>query len=133
MSIDIEALVVNFLLAQPSVTAIVAGHVYTDMPHDRVYPVVLVSRTGGGAIYKNHLENAEVSISAFGGTHKVAYNLANECLSTMSAALVGAYPEGCVTKVKAEAITYEPEPDSTDPQGHGRPRFTVSVIVTAHP
>lgn len=133
MSVDIEAVVVAFLLARSSVTAIAGNRVYTDLPHKPDYPLVLVSRTGGGSIYKNHLEEAELSIGALGTTHKVAYKLAKECISTMSDALVGAHPDGCVTKVKVSGLAYEPEPDSSDQQGHARPRYAVSVTVTAHP
>ncbi len=133
MAIDVEALVVNFLRAQPTITAVVNDRVYTDRPHQPTYPMVLVNRTGGGCIYKNHLDSAEMSIQALGGTHKVAYSLAAECIATMAASLVGKHPEGVATKVRAAAVAYEPEPDSTDPQGHSRPRFSVSVVVTAHP
>lgn len=133
MSIDVEALVANFLRGQTSVTDIVEDRVYTDLPHKREWPLVLVNRTGGGSLYKDWLEAAEVDVSAYGGTHKLAYLLAGACLSAMTGAMVGAHPEGVVTKVKASATAYEPEPDSQDPQGHARPRFTVSVVVTAHP
>ena len=133
MAIDVEALVVTFLRAQTSVTAICGDRVYTDMPHTRDYPLVLVNRTGGGSLYKNHLDSAEMSIQSFGGTHKVAYNLAATCLKSMATLIVGQHPDGVVTKVKTSAIAYEPEPDSTDPQGHARPRYLVSVVVTTHP
>lgn len=133
MAIDIEALVVNFLLAQTTITAVVTDRVYTDRPHQPAYPMVLVSRTGGGSIYKNHLDSAELSIQTLGGTHKVASRLASDCITAMAASLVGKHAEGVVTKLKTAVIAYEPEPESTDPQGHSRPRFTVSVVVTAHP
>jgi Protein of unknown function (DUF3168) len=133
MSIDVEALVANFLRGQTAVTDIVEDRVYTDLPHKREYPVVLVNRTGGGSLYKNWLEAAEVEISAYGGTHKLAYLLASACMSAMTGAMVGTHPEGVVTKVSASATAYEPEPDALDPQGHARPRYVVSAVVTAHP
>ena len=133
MSVDVEAILVTFLRAQADITAVVSDRVYTDLPHKRDYPMVHVTRTGGGYTYKNHLEEAEMSIDVFGGTHKVAYNLANLCLSTMAKGLVGSHPEGAITKVKTSAVAYDPEPDSADPQGHARPRYSVSAVVTAHP
>jgi hypothetical protein len=133
MSIDIEALVVHFLQAQPEVIALVNDKVYTDMPHDRPYPLVLVNRTGGGSIYRNHLEEAEVSLSAYGGTHRQSYVLMDVCLSAMQDALVGAHPEGVVTKFRASSYAYEPDPDSADKSGHARPRYTATAAVTAHP
>ena len=133
MAIDVEALVVSFLRAQSGVTTIVADRVYTDLPHERTYPLVRVSRTGGGSLYKNWLEAAELVLDAYGGTHKLAYNAAQACLLAMSTALVGAHIEGVVTKVEATAVAYNPEPESADPSGHARPRYTVSATVTAHP
>ena len=132
MSIDIEALVATFLRGQSAVTDVVVDRVYTDIPHKPNYPLVLVNRTGGGAIYKNYLEAADVDVHAFGGTHKLAYSLANQCIVSM-ADMVGSHADGVVTKVKVSAVVYDPEPDSTDPQGHARPRFTVNATVTAHP
>lgn len=133
MSIDIEALVATFLRGQTAVTDITLDRVYTDLPHQRVYPLVLVNRTGGGSLYRDWLEAAEVEISAYGGTHKLAYTLASACMSIMAAAMVGAHAEGVVTKVKAETVAYNPDVESADPQGHARPRYTVSATVTAHP
>jgi hypothetical protein len=133
MSIDVEALVANFLRGQTAVTDIVADRVYTDLPHDKEYPLVLVNRTGGGSLYKDWLEAADVELNAYGGPHKLAYSLASACISAMTSAMVGSHAEGVVTKVKAGSIAYKPEAESPDSQGHSRPRFTVDVVVTAHP
>jgi uncharacterized protein DUF3168 len=131
--IDVEALITTYLRAQTEIVALVADRVYSDMPHERTYPLVLVTRVGGSHIYKNHLEEADVEISAYGGTHKQAYTLAYTCLSTMASGIVGSHQDGVVTKVKGIAVSYSPEPDSQDPQGHARPRVLLSATVTAHP
>lgn len=131
--IDIEALLTTFLRGQTIVSDLVVDRVYSDMPHDRVYPLVLVNRTGGGMLYKNHLEEADVEISAYGGTHKQAYALAAACVTAMASSIVGSHSDGVVTKVKATSTSYSPEVDSQDPQGHSRPRVIVSATVTAHP
>ena len=133
MSVDVEALVATFLRGQTTVTDLAADRVYTDMPHKRLWPLVLVTRLGGRNLYKNHLEAIEVEIAAYGGTHKAAFNLAQACITSMASALVGSHTEGVVTRVRAEAIAYEPDPDSADQEGHSRPRYTVSAVVTTHP
>lgn len=133
MSIDVEALVATFLRGQAAVTALVADRVYTDLPHQRTYPLVLVTRTGSTSLYRNWLEQIDIEISAYGGTHKLAYQLANTCLSAMAADLPGGHADGVVTKFEAASTAYEPEPDSTDPSGHARPRYTCAAVVTAHP
>ncbi len=133
MSVDVEGLVATFLRGQAAVTDLAADRVYTDMPHKREWPLVLITRLGGRSLYRNWLEAIDIEISTYGGTHKAAYNLAQACITTMAAALVGTHTEGVVTKVSAEAVAYEPDPDSADQQGHSRPRYTVSATVTAHP
>lgn len=133
MSVDVEAMIATFLRGQSAVTDICGDRVYTDLPHERQYPLVLINRTGGSSLYKDWLEAAEVEISTFGGPHKLAYTLASACISAMTSAMVGSHAEGVVTKVKAGAIAYNPDPDSADQQGHSRPRYTVSATVTAHP
>lgn len=133
MSIDVEALLATFLRGQAAVTDIAGDRVYTDLPHKREWPLVLITRTGGHALYRNWLEAIDVEISAYGGTHKAAFLLAQACVQSMATAMVGAHIEGVVTKVKAEALAYDPDPDSADQQGHTRPRYTVAAVVTAHP
>lgn len=133
MSVDIEALLATFLRGQSDITDVTEDRVYTDLPHERKYPLILITRTGGGYIYAHHLDAAEVNLDVYGGTHKLAQSLAGTCMSIMAAGLVGAHPEGVVTRIQANGIAYNPEPDSTDLQGHARPRYTVSATVTVHP
>lgn len=135
MAVDVEQLVVGFLRGQPDVTALVEDRVYTDLPHSdtRKYPLLLVQRTGGGFTYKQWLDSAQLTVGCYGGTHRLAQQIAGAVLSTMDAALVGQQPEGVVTKVTATSTVYEPEPDSVDSSGHARPRFTVALTVITHP
>lgn len=130
--VDVEALVTTFLRGQPEVIAICGDRVFTDLPHARQYPLVTVSRVGGGSLYKNHLEAAEIEVQCYGGTHRTALQLAQACMSTMAADLCGEHAEGVVTKVKITATAYDPEAESADPSGHARPRVVVSAVVTAH-
>ncbi len=135
MPVDVEQLLVNFLRNNPDVFALVADRVFTDLPHDRVnaYPCLLVTRTGGGYIYKRFLDAPEVTVSSYGGTHKLAQQIAGTVITAFDSSLVGGHPEGVVTKVSVGTITYEPEPDSADPSGHARPRFTLACTVITHP
>lgn len=133
MAVDVEALLANFLRGQSAITDVTGDRVYTDLPHKREYPLILITRTGGGYIYRHHLDAAEVTFDVFGGTHKLAQSLAGTCMSTLAAALVGAHDEGVVTRISSDAIAYNPEPDSADASGHARPRYTVSAVVTVHP
>jgi hypothetical protein len=133
--INVELILSAFLRAQPEVTALVEDRIYTDLPHTRTYPLVVFSRTGGGYTTKQPywLESAEITLEAWGGTHKQAQLIASTCLDVMSARLRGRYPEGSVTGLAETALAYEPEVDLSDDSGHSRPRYVLTANVLAHP
>jgi hypothetical protein len=135
VAVDVEQLVVGFLRGQDDITTLVADRVFTDLPNseNRKYPLLLVQRSGGGFTYKRWLDAAELTVGCYGGTHKLAQQIASAVISTMDATLVGQQPEGVVTKVSVGSTVYEPEPDSVDLSGHARPRFTVTLTVITHP
>lgn len=135
MSVDVEAMITRHLRATPAVTAIVTDRVYTDLPHQRVYPLVLVQRTGGGPLISrpaNWLDEAEMGLDFYGGTHKLAHTLMHTCMAALSQ-LPGVQPEGVVTIVRNAIVSYTPEDESSDDAGHARPRFQVRVNVVTHP
>lgn len=135
MTVDVEALVSTFLRGQSAVTDLCGDRVYTDLPHKRIYPLIVLTRFAGGFVVNRPmwLEQAQLQLDAFGGTHKQAYNLYATAMGVMAVRLVGEHPEGVVTGVTTESIHYNPQDDFTDDRGHARPRFTVSFTVTAHP
>lgn len=133
--IDVEQMLSRFLREQTEISDVVGDRVYTDLPHGRTYPLVLVQRTGGGFLINRPqwLEDCQVTIDVYGQTHKQAQSLASNILATMGSRLRGSYPEGCVTAVRGTEMAYNPEPESLDDSGHGRARFTVQASVLAHP
>jgi hypothetical protein len=133
--IDIEAIVSAFLRDQSELTALVDDRIYTDMPHERTYPLVLFNRTGGGYLTGQPywLESAQLTFQVFGGTHKQAQVIATACLDAMAGGLRGAYPQGCVTAMRETDLAYEPDVDVFDEKGHSRPRYVLSATVIAHP
>jgi uncharacterized protein DUF3168 len=135
MSVDVEALVSTFLRGQAAVTALVGDRVYTDLPHKRTYPLILLSRIAGGFLTNRPmwLEQADIQLDAFGGTHKQAWTLQATAMGLLHAQLAGEHPDGVVTFVATDSVIYNPEDDFTDERGHARPRYTVTFTVTAHP
>lgn len=134
--VDVEALVTTFLRANAEVVAVVSDRVYTDLPHKPTYPLILATRTGGGFTTSRPLwlDAAEVTVAAYGGTHKVAQSLMSTVLGALTAdSFRTNHALGCVTKVSVGEIGYTPEPDSFDEAGHSRPRFTAVVTVVTHP
>lgn len=132
--IDIEAILTTYLRAQPTVVALAADRVYTDLPNERTYPLVVLSRTGGGYVVNRPqwLDAAEVTLNAYGGSHKTAMNLTNACVESLIN-LPGQYAEGCVTVARIQAVAYNPDPESPDEDGHARPRFTATLQIFVHP
>jgi hypothetical protein len=133
--INVEAIVSTFLRGQSEMVALVADRIYTDLPHARTYPLGALSRTGGGYTTRQPfwLESAEITLEAWGGTHKQAQLIASTCLELLATKLTGRYPEGAVTGVKDTSLTYDPDVDLTDDSGHSRPRFVLTASVLAHP
>lgn len=135
MTVDVEAMLTRHLRAQPSVTSFVDDRVYTDLPHQRAYPLVLVQRTGGGPLFSrpaNWLDEAEMTLDFYGGTHKMAQSLMAAAMTAIGE-LPGQQPEGVVTTIRSAIVTYTPEDESPDEVGHARPRFQVRVNVVTHP
>lgn len=130
--VDVEGMISRFLRESPDVAALVADRVYTDLPHDRTYPLVLVQRTGGEPIRGFTLGAAEVTVSTYGGTHKQAQDLTAVVLSSLRS-LVGPQPEGAVSTVDGTNVEFSPDDQSPDQQGHARPRYVSTVTVHAHP
>jgi hypothetical protein len=136
MSVDVEAMMTRFLRGQSEVAALVEDRVYTDLPHKRIYPMVRLQRTGGASLIKrppNWLTSTEITIDFFGGNHKAAQSLMATCLDVITNRLPGAQPEGVVTIVRDEEITYSPDEESVEEAGHGRPRFQARLNVVSHP
>ena len=136
MSVDAEAMLARFLREQPDVASLVDDRVYTDLPHKRTYPMVVLQRTGGGPLFNkppNWLVENEMTFDFYGGTHKMAQTVMSTCLAAMADRLPGTQPEGVVTAVRGQVVTYQPEEEATDESGHARPRFQVRVNVLTHP
>lgn len=133
--INVELILSTFLRAQPELTALVGDRIYTDLPHKREYPLVSLSRTGGGYTTKQPfwLESAEITLEAVGGTHKQAQEIASVCLNLMAARLRGRYPEGSITGLADNTLAYDPDTDLSDDSGTSRPRYILTANVLAHP
>jgi Protein of unknown function (DUF3168) len=132
VEVDVEGMLSRFLRDQPELQGAVDSRVYTDLPHERTYPLVLVQRTGGLPIRGFTLGEATCQVKVYGGTHKQAQDLTATILGLLEG-LVGPQPEGSVSGVNATNVEYDPDPETPDKQGHARPRYVSEVTVYAHP
>jgi hypothetical protein len=130
--VDVEGLISRFLRDDTAIDTATGGRVYTDLPHEREYPMVLIQRSGGPPVSGFSLSHADCTVSVYGGRHVEAQQLIALVLATLDG-LPGQHDGGCVASVAANSITYTPDPESPDPAGHARPRYVSEITVVCHP
>lgn len=136
--VDIEELLVDFLLAQDEVTAFFttspADRVYSVLPDTKVFPAVRVTRYGGAPRTQRplHLDQPIVQVDAFGGPKRTARDIAETCRAAMAKRLVGSHASGIVTAVDFGGFAYSPDP-TFNSNGSARPCYLFRATVTTHP
>lgn len=131
--VDVEGLVSTFLRSRSEVTDLVGVRVYTDLPHNRVYPLVLLTRTGGTPQGGFALSEAQLRLDLYDESHLAAQNLASVVAGVLTSGLPGSHDLGCVSAFTATAKRYDPDPEAADRQGHARPRYVIEATVYCHP
>jgi hypothetical protein len=133
VTVDIEALVSTFLRGHAVIGPEVNARVYTDLPHNRLYPLVLITRTGGDIRPGFALSEVQVRIEAYHEGHLAAHDLGALVASTLETELPGAHDLGCVSEFRTGTFRYDPDPEAADGQGHARPRYVIEATVHCHP
>jgi hypothetical protein len=128
---DIERLLSTFLRAQPEVQAIVDDRVYTVLPANKIFPLLRLTRVAGAPVMSRplHLDQALVQVDAFGGSKRLAWQLAETCRAVTAQRLVGGHAEGVVTNVAFGGLSDLPDGEFDPP----KPRLLFTVTITAHP
>ncbi|MEV8373011.1 DUF3168 domain-containing protein [Kribbella sp. NPDC056861] len=130
--VDIEGLISRYLRADTATAEATAGRVYTDLPNERAYPLVLIQRSGGPPVGGFGLAQPNVTVTVYGLRHVDAQQLTAAVMAALLN-LPGAYAEGYVTRVVPTSTTYSPDAESPDSAGHARPRYVSEITVTCHP
>lgn len=132
--VDVEGLLSTFLRGDAEVIGTFGNRVYTDMPHNRLYPLVLVQRTGGSANGGAFtLSEAQVRLDIYGDSHLAAQQNSSVVVGALTSRLPGAHDLGCVSSFDAASQRYDPDPEAADRQGHARPRYVIEATVYCHP
>lgn len=132
--VDVEQLLTGFLRDQDEIAALVSGRVYANLPTDRVYPLIVLSRTGGAPrMQPTWLDEAEITAAFLAKRQKDAWSLMATALSCLTLRVTGRWPQGAVTSLEITNLTYDPYPDATDPAGLGLPRYLATLAVITHP
>lgn len=123
---DTEALVIWFL----SDALIAGGRVYGSFPEAPTYPLAVVQRVGGNP-EPRWLDKADLQVDVWAATRAEARDSAANAfasLMTMEGAIDTGTVQGVVTGVlPGSGLRWLPDEDTE------QPRYTFSVLVTAHP
>ena len=129
---DVERLVSAALRSSPAVTALVDQRVYTELPKRAEWPLVRLTRIGGGPTATPAvLDAARLQFDAYGGSKAQARELAATIIGVIDAELVGEHDggESTVTATRPGTLRYTPDPTFDPP----KPRYIVDVQVYVRP
>jgi len=130
---DAERILSSYLRSRSEITALVDQRVYTELPKkktDRVFPLVRVSRIGGGPTTSpNFLDRALVSFDAFGGTKYQARELAATISFVLDEIAGYTIHDGYSTGSSPGSYRYLPD-DSFEP---AKPRYLLDAVVFLRP
>lgn len=126
---NIEAIVVDFLLATPEVNTI-DDRIVTVVPARPVFPLIRVTRIGGNPTSRLlWLDQATLQVDVWGGPKNTARDIAETARAHLSASLPGPHDGGAVTAVEVGGLTWLPD-ESYDP---AKPRYSFDLAVYYHP
>ncbi|MEM9609929.1 MAG: DUF3168 domain-containing protein [Actinomycetota bacterium] len=129
---DVAKVVSEYLRTDAGVTAIGAERVWTLLPTNKVYPLLLVRRAGGS--YRDDIgwqQGAIVQLWALADRRADAQALAQAALDAMTVANQATHDGAVVTGV--DLGTIRDEPDSEMNEGKPRPGVSAFVTVYVHP
>ena len=132
---DALAIVSRFLRAQPELAAEVADRVYTVLPGERAYPLLLVQQIGSNPLVDRPwwAEVSDVQLAAYGTTDRVARHVCELARSLCMVRLVGSHPLGVVAYVTTLNLVSRPDDALVAKSGRALPRWITTVTVTCHP
>ncbi len=129
--VDVEALLGNYLRADPDVTALAGTGVSPELPPelDSELPYLQLWRLPGSTVTDEtqHLERSRVQFASWAVDRADALDLARAACAALRDA-TGSYSEGIVTGVELETTPYwSPDPDTDTP------RYLWTAALFVHP
>lgn len=127
---DVEALLVNALLAHATVAAMVSTKVSTELP--TTFPDgkrLKLSRIGGTPVDEDteYLDRPLIQLEGFGATKADAFDVTAAAMTALLSFAGKTYTEGTVTKVlRLSGPAYAQDPDTETP------RYLLTVAVYVH-
>lgn len=127
---NVEEALRTFLRANAGLTALVGNRVFYDIPSDTAYPLIVISRIGGGDDESEACIDQAVMRFAVWGNHN-ARSATNAVVAALRSALRSIRGSTLIaTGVRAYGATVDSVIFAPDPETN-RPRFIVTARVTA--
>ena len=126
---DPERILSAFLRDDADVEEVFSDRVYTVMPKEKSYPMLILSRWGGYAAVPevNVLDIAEMQFDVYGDRKKQAQDAAQLVRAVLDQRLpAGNSGDGWVTHAATSQLRYLPD-EASDPE---RPRYSFMVRAT---
>jgi hypothetical protein len=137
--VDLEAVIVAALRADPAVLAAVGGdRIYTALPASPAFPCVRITLMGGAEGGRSWQPSApqrealDVQIDVWGGSRAEALHASNVIRFALGGSLPGACPGGAVAGVLWDSIQRIPDDDIPTSTGRARERFLTLGTFTVH-
>jgi hypothetical protein len=126
---DVERLVSNWLRGDVDVFALVGDRVYTAMPQQAEFPLILIQRVGGTPPFSIPLTHdlAQLQLDAYADGKALAHEVLGMALATLSVLEDQVQPEGVVSAVRFGAIRWMPD----EAFKKAKPRYIVDVTLNA--
>lgn len=129
---DAEDIVVAFLLGQAEISDLISTRVYSAIPKDPGFPLLLVRRVAGAPRFSRPLrvDQPIIQLDAYGGTKKQARNLAATACAVIAARVSGVHDEsGVVAGVVFGQFSWLPDPGYSP----AKPRYVTDFTLTVRP
>jgi len=129
---DVERLVIDALIADPDVAALVSGRVYGALPNAKVFPLIRVVRYGGQMIDGGDpfwADAPALQIDTWADRKAEAVGLAEVVRAVCAQRLAGTHPGGVVAGVGIGTSVYDPD-QSFNP---AKPRVRLSLDLVTRP
>lgn len=129
---DAERLVIDALIADPDLAALVAGRVYGVLPNQKTFPLIRVVRWGGEMVDDGDpfwSDAPALQIDTWADRKAEAVQVAEVARAVCAQRLKGRHPLGVVAGVGIGTSVYDPDP-TWDP---AKPRVRLAIDLVTRP
>lgn len=129
---DAERLVIDALIADPDLTALVAGRVYGVIPNAKVFPLIRVVRWGGQMLDDGDpywSDAPALQIDTWAERKAEAVSVAEVVRAVCAQRLPGRHPTGVVAGVGVGTSVYDPDPEFSP----AKPRVRLALDLVTRP